>query len=252
MPGEMILPNRSGFDLSVLFKVLERRDDLTVQDRAVLQDGPWRVRDYEVDDEIVVEHSEPKESCVIVSGITGRNVTFADGRRQITALHIPGDFVDLHAFLLHVMDHNVVALAPTRMAFIGHDTLRRITETHQHLFRVLTTVLAVDAAIQRVWIACLGRRSAEAHLAHIICEMFLRMEVVGLTREWSFEFPVTQSMLADTVGLSVVHLNRTLMALRRAGLITWQRKVVTITNWDRLARAAEFDATYLNLRKEPR
>ncbi|MBZ9857515.1 Crp/Fnr family transcriptional regulator [Mesorhizobium sp. CA13] len=252
MPGKTTLPTRSVTDISALFKVLERRDDITPGDRAILEDGPWRTRDYEVGDEIVAEHSEPKESCVIVAGITGRTVTFADGRRQITALHIPGDFVDLHAFLLHVMDHNVVALAPARMAFIGHDTLRRITDSHQHLFRVLSTVLAVDAAIQRVWIACLGRRSAGAHLAHLICEMFLRMEVVGMTRGRSFEFPVTQSMLADTIGLSIVHLNRTLMELRRADLITWERKVVTITNWDRLARAAEFDGTYLNLRKEPR
>jgi CRP-like cAMP-binding protein len=239
-------------DVSSLFKVLERRDDLSDDEKAVLAEGPWRVRDYAPGDEIVAEHSEPKESCLILSGITGRTVSFPDGRRQITAFHITGDFVDLHAMMLKVMDHNVVAFTSAKMAFIGHEVLRRISETQPHLLRLLSTIVAIDGAAQRVWIACLGRRSAEAHLAHLICEMFVRLEIVGLTSEWSFEFPVTQSMLADAVGLSVVHVNRTLMDLRRSGMVTWERQTVTIKDWQRLNRLAEFDPTFLNLRKQPR
>lgn len=242
----------TSLDITPLIRSLERRDTLSDAEKAVLARGPWRLKTYAAGAEIVAQGSEPKESCVILEGITGRVIRLSDGRRQITALHVPGDFVDFHALLLRVMDHGVEALTPMTTAWIGHNTLRQISEDHAHLFRTLSTLSEIDGAIQRAWIACLGRRSATANLAHLFCELYLRLELTGAAANFSFAFAVTQSTIADALGLSSVHVNRVAQELRGWGLITWERHGVTILDWDRLVAFAEFDPTFLNLKHERR
>ena len=127
-----------------------------------------------------------------------------------------------------------------------------MTRTSYHLARLLWLSTVVDGAIQRAWISCFGRRTAEKHLAHVICELYLRMEIVGAASENHFDFPVTQAVLSDVLGLSTVHVNRIIQELRASGLIHWERGKVRILDFERLARLAEFDPTYLSLRVEPR
>ena len=171
---------------------------------------------------------------------------------ELTALHMAGDFVDLHALLLKVMDHSAVALTPCEAAFVPHTSLIALVEAAPHLGRLLWLSTVIDGAIERNWITSLGRRSAGVHLAHLICELFVRLETVGLSKGNSFDLPLTQTDIADIIGLSVVHTNRTIHDLRAAGLITWDRRVITIANQQRLRDFAEFDPTYLNLVKRPR
>jgi CRP-like cAMP-binding protein len=239
-------------DIRPLILALAARDVLSDDERSILISAPWRFRGYDAEEEIIQEGSEPKESCLLLAGFAGRTIMFKDGRRQITALHVPGDFVDLHSQLLKVMDHNVVALSPVSVAFVSHDFLQGLSETHPHLSRLLMTTIAIDGAIQRNWIAGLGRRSADAQLAHLICEVFVRLRIVGLTKDMSFKFLITQLILADVLGLSVVHVNRMLQALRASDLIEWVKQTVTIKDWDRLARFAEFDPTYLSIQQRER
>lgn len=235
-----------------LIPALERRDRLTAAEKQRIETLPWRVRPYEGGRQIIAEGSRPIESCLVLEGFTARSQTLRDGQRQLTAVHVPGDFVDLHGFLIKVMDHSVVAISRCKVGFVPHESIRQITEEMPHLARLLWTSTIIDAAIQRAWITSIGRRSALMQLAHLICELFKRLQIVGLTTGNSFVFPVSQAELGDMLGLSVVHTNRTLQELRATGTVNWQKPVVTIESWEGLAEIAEFDPTYLSLHHEPR
>lgn len=238
--------------LHALVTSLSLRDEIDPEEAALLDGLSFRRRQLRKGEELVAQHSRPTESCVVLSGVTAREVLLDDGKRQITALHIPGDFVDLHAFLLKVMDHSVVALTDCEAAYVPHRDLLRVMERSPHLGRLLWLSTVVDGAIQRAWITSAGRRSATAHFGHLICELYLRLEAVGLASEGRFEFPVPQNELADALGFSLVHVNRTLQDLRATGLVSWKGSAVSILDFEGLARMSQFDPTYLNLIRIPR
>lgn len=98
----------------------------------------------------------------------------------------------------------------------------------------------------------MGRRSKTSHLAHLICELFVRLQVVKRTSGMSFNLPLSQAEMADVLGLSVVHMNRVIGSLKKTKVITWTNHTVTILDWDQLAELAEFDPTYLSMNNEPR
>ncbi len=231
---------------------LGRRDKLSEAEQQILETSAFTVRTFAAGEEIVAEGDSCDFSCLILEGWASRNKRLHDGRQQITAFHIVGDFVDLHSFLLKPMDHTVAAVTGCKMAMVKHSALREITENHPHLTRMLWLSTLIDAAIHREWLVTLGRLPAPAHLAHLICEMYLRLEAVGAAENHAFEFPVTQTLLADALGLSTVHVNRVVQELRREKLIAWRGARVSIPNFDRLKLFAEFDPTYLNLLVAPR
>jgi CRP-like cAMP-binding protein len=201
---------------------------------------------------MVREGDRPSESTVLITGLAARYNVLKNGKRQITALHVPGDFVDLHGFLVKTMDHAVLAITPCQVGTVPHETLRQISENQPHLARLLAVSVAVDAAIHRQWIVAMGRRSALEHAAHLLCELFVRLQVVGLTTDNSFRLPLTQEELGDTLGLSTVHVNRIVQDLRKEELITWRGETLIIEDWSRLQQLAEFDPTFLSLEAEPR
>ncbi|MBE7182956.1 MAG: Crp/Fnr family transcriptional regulator [Methylobacterium mesophilicum] len=227
---------------------LRARDHVSVEDTGRLETLPWRLRDVKADEEFILEGSQAHESCLIVSGYAARSRHLSDGRRQLTAVHISGDFVDLHSLHLDRMDHAVMALSPCRVAFVAHAALLEMMAGAPRMTQLLWKSTVIDAAIQRAWIVCLGRLSAPKHLAHLLCELCLRLGVVGQTRNGSFDFPVTQQELADMLGLSIVHTNRSLQELRATELAAWNRSRVTVSDFSKLATYAEFDPTYLNLK----
>jgi CRP-like cAMP-binding protein len=235
-----------------LIRSFAARDQISIVEQALLESMPMRFRAFAKGEELVAEQSRATESCLVLRGLTAREVFLKDGSRQITAVHIPGDFVDLHALLLKVMDHSVVALTDCLAAFVMHHEILRVIERSPHLGRLLWLSTVVDAAIQRAWIVSIGRRTPIARLGHLVCELYVRMTTVGLAPRNSFEFPVTQSELADVLGISLVHVNRTLQDLRRTGLMSWKGTTVIVEDFERLAELADFDATYLNIISEPR
>lgn len=235
-----------------LLRYLECRDKVTQAERSLVAGLTMRFRAFSKGEELVGENSRPSESCLVLSGFTGREVLLKDGTRQITAIHVPGDFVDLHALLLKLMDHSVVALTDSYAAYVPHQELVRISEAAPHLSRLFWLSTVVDGAIQRAWIACIGRRKPLHHLGHLICELSMRLNAVGLAPRHEFDFPVTQAQLADVLGMSLVQVNRTLQQLRRTGLISWKGATITIHDFPGLAELSDFDPTYLNLIREPR
>lgn len=237
--------------LDVLVRKMERRDELSVGERDALNRLPMERRHVAAGDFIVREGAHVSRSLLLISGFAGRVSLVADGGRQFTELGIAGDFMDLHGLLMKRLDHGVLALSPCELLAVPHDALTEVLADYPHLTRLLWLETAVDAAIHRTWMVGLGRKDAQSRMAHLLCETFVRLEAVGLVSDSGFDFPLSQIELADLLGLSSVHVNRILMALRADGLIDWRQKRVTIRNWDRLAASAEFDPLYLRLWKEP-
>lgn len=231
---------------------LERRDHLSDGEKRVLADAFVRIDPYRAREDIVIEGVLQTESRLLIEGVVHRYKALSDGRRQIMALHVAGDFVDLHSFTLKKLDHNVGAITPIRLAVVPHAALRAITETEPHLARLLWLSTMIDAAIHREWVVSAGRRSAIAHIANLFCEMFARSQVVGLADANRYPLPITQEDMADVCGLTPVHVNRTLQELRATGAVEWQRGTVVINDWPELQRIAEFDPAYLNLERLPR
>jgi CRP-like cAMP-binding protein len=236
--------------MNPLTKKLLWRGKLSEVERAALDDMIARVREFGAGEDLVREGEKPTSSILLLDGFAARYSLLDDGRRQIVALHVAGDFVDLHSFILKTMDHNVGALTRCRIAVVPHEFLQGITERLPHLTRLLWLTTLIDAAMHREWIVGMGRRSAFEHLAHLLCELYSRLEVMGLVDGASFNLPLTQADLGDALGLSLVHVNRTVRELRQSGLVTWRATRLTIKDWTGLAKLAQFDPTYLHLNRE--
>jgi CRP-like cAMP-binding protein len=251
MSAESKLPGAAEAIAGLLLK-LRARDLVGDEEEAVLEAALSEIREHPEGRTIVRTGATLSSSTLLVEGIVCRYKDLADGQRQIMELHVPGDFVDLHGFLLKQLDHNVGTMTPVKVASFPHDGLRRITETHPHLGRMLWFSTLLDAAIHREKILSIGRRSAIARIAHIFCELLVRLRIVGLADDKGYELPLTQADLADVTGLTSVHVNRMLKKLRDENLLTFRGGTVTIDDWERLQRVAEFDPTYLHLERRPR
>lgn len=235
-----------------LISFLLKRDHLSPRELGILNALVQRQETVPVGTEIVAQGSQPDHSCLLLQGFAFREHFFRKGARMISAVHVPGDFVDLHSLLLGHMDHSVTAASSCLISRVPHGELRRLSHDEPHLWRLFGVVMATDAAISRKAVTVLGRLSPQARLAHLACELYLRLEVVGLASDHKFSLPAIQVDLADMFGMSTVHLNRSLQTLRATGALEWQGQEVTILHWDRLAELAEFDTTYLNLEDKPR
>jgi CRP-like cAMP-binding protein len=238
--------------LELLLRKLSARNVVSGEEAAVLRDAISEIGRLGPSKLLVRSHTTLSHSTLLFEGFACRYKELADGQRQIMELHMPGDFLDLHGFLLKEIDHQVGALTAVRFALIPHDALRRITETQPHLARMLWFSTLLDAAIHREKIMSIGRRSAIARVAHILCELRLRLGIVGLANEEGYDLPLTQADIADATGLTSVHVNRMLRKLRDAGLLTFRGAHVSIHDWERLKQVAVFDPTYLHLERRPR
>ena len=237
--------------MNYLVEKLERRDHLSEDERHALLAVLEPPRAVRAKADIVSEHDRPNHSTLLIAGFAGRYVTMPDGRRQITEISVPGDFVDLHSLLMKQMDHGVAALTNATVASAPHERLRRLTELHPHLTRMLWLDTVIDGAIHRQLIASMGRKTGLGRLAHLVAELYLRLEAVGLAADLSFELPLSQAVIGDALGLSAVHVSRLVGELRDRNLVDWTQSRVTIANWPGLAAEADFDPTYLRLRSEP-
>lgn len=226
---------------------LRARDSISAQEEAAIREGVKDVLRVPADRVAVREGQLMTYSTILISGIAARRKDLRDGRRQYTELHVPGDFTDLHSFTLKRLDHDIVAMSECTFAAIPHDHLRAITERFPHLARVYWFGTNLDAAIHREWELSLGSRSAIARMAHLFCEMQIRLDLVGLTRGLSYDLPLSQQELGETLGITPVHANRTMQQIRRQGLMDFSNGVVTIHDFDGLKEVAEFDPAYLYL-----
>ena len=233
-------------------KKLRARDDISAEEEKVIDELVSEIVEVPADRTLVRNGTELHESILLLEGWLGRVKDLHSGQRQIAELHVPGDFADLHGFTLKRLDHDVITISRCKIALVPHDRLKKLTEKHAHLTRLYWLMTNVDAAIHREWTLSLGRRSAQSAMSHLFCELHARLKVVGLTDGNSFEFPLTQAELGECLGLTAVHVNRTLQQLRRLNVVDLQSRRVTIHDFERLKQLAEFDDDYLYLTKRPR
>ncbi|NEU11673.1 Crp/Fnr family transcriptional regulator [Methylobacterium sp. BTF04] len=186
---------------------------------------------------------------LVMEGMACRYRQLSNGRRQITAFMLPGDFCDLDVALLSRMDHAIMTLTPARVTQIPRHTVLDLTRNYTSIAEALRKTTLVDEATLREWLVNIGSRPALERIAHLFCELQVRLQVVGLATEDRYELPITQIDLADTTGLSSVHVNRTLQELRRRGLITLAGRALTILDPAELRRLADFRADYLHLKE---
>lgn len=201
--------------------------------------------------QVIVEEGErPAQLHVVLAGWACRYKELANGKRQITAFCLPGDICDERIFLLPRMDHSIATLTPAVIGRIELPAMEALAEEHPQIRRALAWHAQVHAAIQREWILSLGQRGAPERMAHLFCEIHLRLQLVGLADKDSCDMPLTQTELGEATGLSTVHVNRVLQDLRSAGLLVLRGRVLTIPSVAALRDAAMFDPTYLHHQRE--
>lgn len=239
-------------ELSLMVRQLRTIAEIDERDEAVLAALPFRTRDIPENRDVVREGDRPTECCLVLQGLVARYKLVADGRRQILSFHFPGDLPDMQGLNLDVMDHSLTALTPARVAYIPHESIRRIMATHTRVRHALIKYALIDGAIYREWIANVGRRTALERVAHTFCECYVRMRALGLVKDGEFDLPLTQSELGDATGISNVHVNRTLQEMRRMNLISTSGNHHSILDWPLLRETADFRPDYLHLRPEYR
>lgn len=227
--------------------LLNRDAGLTATERGVLEGAISRTRSY-CAGEIVVRQEVPVEvSTLLVEGLMTRHVYTKDGKRHLVAVQVPGDFVDLHAYALKRLDHDVGALTDITVAVFPHTELRRIQTEHPDLTHRLWFLTMLDAATHRQWIVRLASLTARQRVAHFVCEMHARFVAIGRTRDGLFELAMTQSDIGEVCSLTNVHVNRVVRELREAGLCNMRQSQVQIHDLKGLAAAGRFSPDYLYL-----
>jgi CRP-like cAMP-binding protein len=233
--------------IKALARNLESHTRLDEADLAALAALPHVMRSLDPGQYLVREGDRPEYCSIMVSGFSYRHKVTGDGARQIMSVHLPGEFIDLHNLFLDISDHNVQALTRSDVAFVPRAAVREASEAFPNLGRAMWTSTLIDASIFREWTMNVGRRDSLTRIAHLLCELALRMEQSGLGANGGYELPMTQEQLADAAGLTPVHVNRVLKELGRRGLIERQRRSVSIPDWPKLREIGDFNARYLHL-----
>lgn len=208
-----------------------------------------RVRTAAAKSDIISEGERPGHVHIMLEGWAARCKALQDGSRQITAFLIPGDFCDLHVSILRQMDHSIVAVTDACFACVSSEVMDDLPIAHPELGRALWRATLIDEAILRSWIVNIGRREGRERIAHLFCELYARLSLVGLVDGNQFALPLTQDVIADATGLTPMHVSRLLKRLRGENLITLGDGYLTINDIGRLRDVASFDPSYLHREK---
>ena len=231
-----------------LIRKLHTVADLSTAAIQAVERLPIRLKDVPEGVDLVSEGERPTECSILIRGWVCRYALLNRGQRQIFSFHIAGDMPDLQSLHLRTMDHSVSALTPVRVAMIPHAAIHEAMGRHPDLQTAFWRDTLIDAGVFRTWMAGIGRRTAYARIAHLLCELFVRLRAVGLAGNEGFQLFITQSEIADALGLSSVHVNRVLKELRGNRLLATPGRFVSILDWEGLQAAGEFDPSYLHLR----
>ncbi len=230
---------------NALVRKLEGYTPLSADDRRLLTSLSSITRKVPAHTDLASEGDKPTSVHLILDGFACRYKFTAEGNRQIMAYLLPGDFCDLHVFVLRQMDHTIATISPCTVVDIPHEDIRALLH-RPTLSLALWCCALVDAAVLREWLVNVGQRRAGQRLAHVLCELLLRLRIVGLADK-SYDLPLSQKDLADTIGVSSVHLNRVLQELRRQDLISWKDDLLVIKDIDRLMVYSGFNPNYLHI-----
>lgn len=237
----------AGGPLDLLVARLEGYSQLDFADRAAILKLPYTLRSVQARGQVIHEGDKAESSCLVRSGFLARNKIVGNGTRQIVSVHMTGDMVNMHNSLLKRADHNVEAITDADIALIPAKSILAVAIARPAVAMAMWLDTLIDGSVFREWIANVGRRDARAKTAHILCEFGVRQEKAGLAPKDRYDLPLTQEQLADALGLTQIHVNRTLKALEASGLISRDRRMVTISDWNALRAVGDFDPSYLHM-----
>jgi len=244
---ELAVAERAHPTLTPLLRKLDSVVRLNAEERQAVLALSHTIRHVGPHTDVATVGERPAHCCLVLEGWAHRYAVTAAGDRQILSFYVAGDIPDLQHLYLPIMDHSLASLTACTLAFVPHEAMRALVVGRPGIMAALWRDTLVDASVYRERIMTLGRRQARGRTAHLFCEMYLRQRAVGLAGDLSCPLPPTQAELADAIGITAVHFNRSLRALRTRRQITLQGGHLTILDWDGLVATAEFDPVYLHL-----
>jgi CRP-like cAMP-binding protein len=236
---------QKGFAFAKLADRLTSIAELSDGDLELLSAMPFTIAHFESHDQLLRRSDQPSRCCLLLQGYLCWK---DDNDGQITSIYVPGDIPDLHTIVAPRLDAHLTALGPAVVAWVPHTFFREISSRSPSLDYALQLLCLSDAARLRNWIINLGGRDSLTRVAHLICEITVRLRAVGLAKDDRFPSPFTQSDLGSACAISAVHVNRVIQELRRRQVLTWQSRTITISDWQGLCRIACFEPDYLGLR----
>ena len=236
--------------LEALLSNLELRSPLPQGDREAILALPHSLRSLAPGSYLVREGEPPTACGVLISGFAYRQKLTGDGGRQILSIHIPGEALDFQNIFLNSADHSVQMLTRGQVAMVLRSDLHKIARSSPAIGHAILVSILVEASIFREWILNVGRRDAKSRLAHVLCELAVRLDAHGLTEEMGYHLPMTQAELADALGLTPVHLNRVIRALEVDGLLVRTKRDLAFPDWERMRDLADFNDRYLHLARQ--
>jgi CRP-like cAMP-binding protein len=236
---------------SILIRKLEEHSRLNADDRDAIQSLSYAVRNLQPDEDLIRQGDDPSVSALVTAGMLARYHLLGTGKRQYLSFHMTGDMPDSQALFIDEMDHAVCAIGAASVALISHKELLAVFKRRPTVSFAIWRETLVDAAIFREAITNNGARTASTRMAHLFCELFYRAKASGLTDDNSCHAPISRIQLGETLGLSIATTNRALLALRQSRSVEFQRGVLLVKSWERLAKIGQFSPAYLHLRKAP-
>lgn len=240
----------SNMHLHGFLRRLTQRSNLSHVEQQAICNLPGRTAKIRANEVFVHPNEEVDHACILVEGFAARFDHTAEGKRQISAIYIPGDMPDLQSMVLSNSPSGLQALGICTVFRVPHSALRAIAGRYPAIAEAFWRNSVIDASIAFQWLLNIGRRTASARVAHLLCEIAARSNAVEGARA-SFDFPMTQVQIADALGLTAIHVNRTLRTLRDQGLVQFKRNHANIVDWPALSKHADFDPSYLQQRIGP-
>ncbi len=237
-------------DYNPMIRKLESIFTLTDDERQALETLPMQVNVIKDHQDLVREGDQPSRSCLILSGFACTYKITAQGKRQIVSFNLPGDIPDLQSLHLKVLDNSISTISQCRVGFITHEDLRDLCDRYPRITAAFWRETLIDASIFREWVTNVGQREGASRMAHVLCELLVRLRAVDLVEDHACDLPITQAEFADALGFTTVHVNRVLQQMRAEGLIETQGTRLKVPDWEKLKQVGEFDPTYLHLEKE--
>ncbi len=237
--------------LQILIRKLKEHSRLTAEDLAAINALTHSVRELRPNEDLIRQGDRPGVSAVVMSGVVARYHLLPNGSRQYLSFHLAGDMPDSQALFIDKMDHAVCAIGPALIASIPHKEMLAAFDRRPAVGFAIWRETLIDAAIFREAITNNIARTSAARMGHLFCELFYRARASGLTDTDTFTVPISLIQLGETLGMSIASVNRTLQELRASRTMDFQRGELKIKDWERLAKTAQFDPSYLHQKRPP-
>lgn len=244
MVSETISDELLRYPLTGRFLMGRARHAMAEREKELIESLVERTERFDGPHTVLTRGEHVDTSTILIDGMAARVMPRGEAQ-HIVALHMPGDFVDLHGFALKRLDHSIVTLGPARLGFVPHERIAEVLRTEPHLARLLWFSTLLDAAIHREWIVTLEQLTAEGRVAHLLAETWHRLDVVGLADAGGFDLPLNQIELSNACGTTTVHMNRTVRALRESGIAEIRKGRVTVPDRKKLEKLGGFEPSYL-------